>query len=297
MKPFAAPDQRSHEPQRPLGEGPANECGDRSRRLLRHGHLAVRAILHPHLGIEQAQKVIDFRHRSHGAFAAPAGNTLLNRHGGGQSADVIHLRLFHLLDKLTRVGGHAIQKSALPLRKDNIKSQSRLPRTRKASHHDKLIPRNRDREILQIVFPRPSNAYGVGHFPRRNRRPGRLCGQRCREHSTPQAQHPSQVLPRMRTSHFGHLLRSAFSHKQTSRRTSLRPEVDDPIRALDDFHAVLNHQQTVPFVDEALKGVQQEIDIVKMQACGRLIQNEKRRLLASFKQVAHQLEPLAFSTR
>jgi hypothetical protein len=48
--------------------------------------------------------------------------------------------------------------------------------------------------------------------------------------------------------------------------SALRPQVDDPIRRLDDVEVVLDHDHGVALVAEAVQDVEQMLDVVKVQA-------------------------------
>ena len=53
-------------------------------------------------------------------------------------------------------------------------------------------------------------------------------------------------------------------------------EVDDPVGALDDLDVVLDDEEAVAFVDEALEELYQEGDVVEVEAGGGLVEEEKR---------------------
>ena len=55
---------------------------------------------------------------------------------------------------------------------------------------------------------------------------------------------------------------------------SFGPQVNDPIGALDHVEVVLDDQHRMTGIDEALKGFQQNADVVKVQAGGRFVEEE-----------------------
>src|SRR5690606_3163897 len=56
----------------------------------------------------------------------------------------------------------------------------------------------------------------------------------------------------------------------------LRPQVDDPVGTLDDIEVVLDDQDGVAQIDEAVNDGQQLADVVKVQPGGRLVQDVER---------------------
>ena len=82
----------------------------------------------------------------------------------------------------------------------------------------------------------------------------------------------------------------------------LRPQIDHPVGALDDFEIVLDHDDRVAAFDQALKDLHEQRDIVEVQTGRRLVEDEKlaargisvlaRRVLA---QMRDQFEPLRFA--
>ena len=67
--------------------------------------------------------MINFSHGRDRGFAAATRDPLLDCDTWGQAFDKIDIGFFELLDKLARVRRHAIQKSALSFRKENVKGE------------------------------------------------------------------------------------------------------------------------------------------------------------------------------
>src|SRR5579871_1221057 len=64
-----------------------------------------------------------------GGTRIPAAILLPDGYGRRDAIDLIHLRLFHALQKLPRIGRHRFHISPLPFRVDRIESKRRLART------------------------------------------------------------------------------------------------------------------------------------------------------------------------
>ena len=74
-------------------------------------------------GKQEAQVIVDFRHRAHGGARVVAGGFLLDGNGGRKALDHVHIRLVHQLQKLPRVGGQALHIAALAFGIQRVKRQ------------------------------------------------------------------------------------------------------------------------------------------------------------------------------
>ena len=98
------------------------------------------------------------------------------------------------------------------------------------------------------------------------------------------------------------LLRRSRSDEAAAVVARFRTEIDDPIRAFDHLEIVLDHDDRVAGVDQALKHLHQQRDIVEMQAGRRLVEDEKLAARdspfsrdAMFAEMRDELEPLRFA--
>ena len=60
---------------------------------------------------------------------------------------------------------------------------------------------------------------------------------------------------------------------------AFRTEVDDIVGTLDDIQIVLNHYQRMAPFYQGIEGMEQALDVVEVKTRGRLVEDEKRRLL------------------
>ena len=74
---------------------------------------------------------------------------------------------------------------------------------------------------------------------------------------------------------FGNLLRRSHGDHFAALIASFRAEIDDPIRALDHFQIVLDHNERVTGIDQSLENLQQPRDVIEMQTGRRLVEDEK----------------------
>src|SRR5579885_2919858 len=72
------------------------------------------------------------------------------------------------------------------------------------------------------------------------------------------------------------LLRRAGGDDLAAAVTAFRTEIDDPIRSLDDVKIVLDDDDGVAVVAQPVQHAEQLLDVVEVQAGGRLIENVER---------------------
>ena len=76
--------------------------------------------------------------------------------------------------------------------------------------------------------------------------------------------------------HPGHLFGRAGRDDAPAAITALGAEVDDPVGGLDDVQVVLDDHDRVAGISQAMQHVEQQLDVVEVQARGRLIQYVER---------------------
>src|SRR5262249_13107534 len=92
---------------------------------------------------------------------------LLDGNRRRQAVDQIDVRLLHLLEELSGVGGERLDIASLPFRVNRVEGQRRLSRSGQARDHHQLLPGDVDVDVFQIVNARA--AYSdpvVGHANR-----------------------------------------------------------------------------------------------------------------------------------
>ena len=83
----------------------------------------------------------------------------------------------------------------------------------------------------------------------------------------------TEVLSRIRICAVRHLFWCSADNNRTATVAALRPEVDDPVRHLDDVQIVLNHDDRISGIRQALEHIHQTVHVCGVQTCGRLVQN------------------------
>ena len=117
------------------------------------GNIAARAVGHAEAGEEDAQEIVDFRHRAHGGAWITAAGLLLQGNGRGESLDLVHVGLVHLGQELAGVGGKGFHIAPLPFGVDDVEGQGGLARTGGAADDHQLVPGDVQRDVLEIVLP------------------------------------------------------------------------------------------------------------------------------------------------
>ena len=119
-----------------------------------HGLTAVGAVGDPHAAVEQAEVVVDLRHRADGGAGVVARALLLDGDGGGEAGDVVYIRLLLHAQKLPRVGGEGFHVTPLALGIERIESQGGFTGAGWPRDHDKLAARDVNTDVLEVVLPR-----------------------------------------------------------------------------------------------------------------------------------------------
>ena len=145
---------------------------DEDARAVRQGPDAVHDLLHAHARDlaaaaravrvadareEQAQVVVDLRHRADRGTRVAAGALLVDGDGRREPLDVVDVRLLHLAQELAGVGGEALHVAALALRVDGVEGQAGLAAAGQPGDDDQPVPRQLDGDVLEVVLARAAH--------------------------------------------------------------------------------------------------------------------------------------------
>ena len=114
---------------------------------------ALGAVGGAHPRPEEAEVVVDLRHRAHGGPGVLAGGLLVDGDGGGEALDVVHVGLVHLAQEHPGVRAQGLHVPPLALGVDGVEGQGALAGAGEARHHHQLVPGDGDVDVLQVVFP------------------------------------------------------------------------------------------------------------------------------------------------
>ena len=147
----AAHDRRQQVEPRALGQR-QHAVDHLADRLALDRQAGRRRIGHADAGEQQAQVVVDLGDRADGRARVAAGGLLLDGDGRRQAVDLVDVRLLHHLEELAGIGRQALDVAALALGIDGVEGERRLARARQAGHHDQLVARQVEVDVLEIVL-------------------------------------------------------------------------------------------------------------------------------------------------
>ena len=102
--------------------------------------------------VEQAQIVVDLRHRADGRTRIVARTLLVDGDRGGKTVDAVKVGFFHLSEEHARVGGKAFDITPLPLGIDRVKGKTRFAAAGQTRKDHELVPRHNEVYIFEIVL-------------------------------------------------------------------------------------------------------------------------------------------------
>ena len=145
-----------------LGQG-ADLVDDLLRGLGGDDGVTDRAVLDAGACVEQTQVVVDLRHGAHRGPGIARGGLLVDGHRRAQTLDELDVRLVHLPEELTSVGGQGLHVAALPLGEDRVEGQGGLARARQSGEDDHRVARQVQVDALEIVLAGPTDDERVVH--------------------------------------------------------------------------------------------------------------------------------------
>src|SRR5207245_357122 len=111
----------------------------------------------------------------------------------------------------------------------------------------------------------------------------------------PSIQHRGKRLARKRSFRAGHLFWRAFSDNPPAGLASLRPQVNDPVRLFHDVEMMLDDDDGVAQACQANEHLHELLDVVKVQAGRRLVQDVNRASGLPTAELAAKLDSLGLA--
>ncbi len=121
------------------------------------------AVGNAHPRPQEAEIIVDFRHRSHGGTGVFRGGLLVNGNGRGQAVDGVHVRLVHLSKELAGVRAQALDVPSLSLGVNGVEGQAGLAGAGKPGENHQLVSGDGQVHVFQVVLPRAPNDDLVVH--------------------------------------------------------------------------------------------------------------------------------------
>lgn len=200
---------------------------------------------------------------------------MFDRHGRGDAGDGVHGRFFELFDKLTSVGVEAVEVAALAFGKKDVKGEGAFAGTGEAREDDELVEGKAEVEIFQVMMASPVNLDGSGW----GGSPVASWRARCGSWglsgcggSEEWGEKLAGEACRMGRDGFG----GAGDEELATAGTGFGAEVEDPIGGFDDFEVVFDDEERVTGVDETLKDLNQDANIVEVKTCGGFVEDQER---------------------
>jgi hypothetical protein len=148
------PDQRRQQRAlRPRGQF-RDPCNNLLRRLGGDRPATLGAMPLPDPGIQHAQVVVNLRDRAHGRAGVVPRRLLADGDRRRQPADVVHVRLGHLAQKVPGIARKALHIAPLPFRIERVERQRAFAAAADARQANQLMARQYDRDVAEVMFPR-----------------------------------------------------------------------------------------------------------------------------------------------
>ena len=146
----------------PFGQG-QDLVDDLLDRLALDG-VAVGAVRDADPREQQPQVVVDLGDGADRRARVARRALLVDRDGRRQPVDLVDVGLLHLAEELAGVGAQALDVAALALRVDGVEGEARLAAAGQAGDDDEPVARERDVDVLEVVFARAAHDESIlGH--------------------------------------------------------------------------------------------------------------------------------------
>ena len=113
---------------------------------------ALRAVGNTDPRIQQTEIIVDLCYGTHRGTRVTIGGFLVDGDGRRQPFDTFHIRLLHLSQELSRIGGQGFHIASLSFRIDRIECQGRLTGTGHTGQYHQFVSGDIYVNIFQIMF-------------------------------------------------------------------------------------------------------------------------------------------------
>ena len=128
--------------------------------------MAVGAVRDADPGEQQPDVVVDLGDGADGGARVARGALLVDRDGRREAVDLVDVGLLHLAEELAGVGAQALDVAALTLGVDGVEGEAGLAAPRQSGDDDEAVARERDVDVLEVVFARAAHDESIlGHVP------------------------------------------------------------------------------------------------------------------------------------
>ena len=235
--------------------------------------------------------MVDFSDGGDCGLAAAACDALLDGDARREAFDRVHIGLFELIDELARVGRHAVEEAALAFGEEDVEGQGRFARAAEAGDDDHAVTRDVDVDVLEVVLASAADgneirSRGKGKWgfleQRRTRRSGSL-------------QENFEEAGGVGLGGFEDFFGGSRSDYLAALVAAFGTEVDDPVRALHHFEVVLDDDDAVSLVHEAVEDFDEKGDIVEVQPGGGFVEDQEGLFAGLADEVVDEFEALGLA--
>ena len=235
--------------------------------------------------------MVDLGDGGDGGFAAAACDALLDGDAGREAFDRVHIGLFELIDELAGVGRHAVEEAALAFGEEDVEGQGRFARAAEAGDDDHAVARDVDVDVLEVVLAGASDGDGV--------RAGEDLGERGffaeDGRSGVALEERSEELGGAGFGGFEDFFGGSSGDNFSALVAAFGAEVDDPVGTFHDLEVVLDDNDAVSLVHEAVEDFDEKGDIVEVEAGGGFVEDEKGLFAGLADEVVDELEALGLA--
>ena len=163
VRPFAMTHHRRQDEQ-PVSLGKLQHAIHDVLHRLRPDRLAaLRTMRHANPREQQAQVVVNLRHRADRRARVAAHRLLLDGNGGRQPLDGVHVGLFELFQKLAGVGRQGFNVAPLPFGVEGVEGEGRLAGAAQPGDDHQAFAGDVNCEVFEIVLAGATNGDHVAH--------------------------------------------------------------------------------------------------------------------------------------
>ena len=127
------------------------------------GRAADGAVRPAGAGVEQPEVVVDLGDGADRRARVLGGRLLVDRDRRRQPLDEVDVGLVHLAEELAGVRRQRLDVAPLALGEDRVEGERRLAGARQPREHDQGVPRQVERDVLEVVLPGTPNDQLIRH--------------------------------------------------------------------------------------------------------------------------------------
>src|SRR5689334_6433900 len=113
----------------------------------------------------------------------------------------------------------------------------------------------------------------------------------------PSREQRTQELTSVRRRHLGDVFWCSGGNDHSAAVAPVRTEIDDPVGGLDDVEVMLDDEHGVAAIDETVQHIEQDANVLEVEASRRLVENVERAARVSLRELGRKLHALRLAAR